>query len=136
MVANDKDCERFAPTLMLERGQAALDLRHVGHQYYSFLCPPSQQLAIPMVGHSYFKKTRFDLHISKILQDEQVSPKDFFFKEMQEISAEGGFRTASVLCTGFSTSQNTVSFTLQRGSFATMVMREIMKPNDPLGAGF
>jgi len=97
---------------------------------------PSQQLAVPMVGHSYFKKTRFDLHISKILQDEQVSPKDFFFNEMQEISAEGGFRTASVLCTDFSIEKNTVSFTLQRGSFATMVMREMMKPDDPLGAGF
>lgn len=97
---------------------------------------PSQQLAIPMVGHSYFKKTRFDLHISKILQDEHVGPKDFFFKEMQEISAEGGFRTASILCTDFSAKQNTASFTLQRGSFATMVMREIMKPDDPLGAGF
>ncbi len=97
---------------------------------------PGQQLAIPLVGHSYFKKTRFDLHISKILQDEQVSPKDFFFKEMQEISSEGGFRTASILCTDFSTKQNTASFTLQRGSFATMVMREIMKPEDPLKAGF
>ncbi len=97
---------------------------------------PSQQLAIPLVGHSYFKKTRFDLYISKILQDEQVSPKDFFFKEMQEISTEGGFRTASILCTNFSTEKNTVSFTLQRGSFATMVMREIMKPVDPLTAGF
>ncbi|HSA97874.1 MAG TPA: tRNA pseudouridine(13) synthase TruD, partial [Candidatus Nitrosotenuis sp.] len=97
---------------------------------------PSQQLAVPMVGHSYFKKTRFDLHISKIMQDEGVSPKDFFFKEMQEISAEGGFRTASVRCTNFSVEKNAASFTLQRGSFATIVMREIMKPDDPLGAGF
>lgn len=97
---------------------------------------PSQQLAVPLIGHSYFKKTRFDFHLSKILQDEQVTPKDFFFKEMQEISTEGGFRTASVLCTSFSIEQNTVSFTLQRGSFATMVLREMMKPGDPLGAGF
>lgn len=97
---------------------------------------PTQQLAVPLIGHSYFKKTRFDFHLSKILQDEQVTPKDFFFKEMQEISTEGGFRTASVLCTSFSIEQNTVSFTLQRGSFATMVLREMMKPGDPLGAGF
>ena len=96
----------------------------------------NQQLAIPMVGHSYFKKTRFDTFISKILQDEQVNPKDFFFKEMQEISTEGGFRTASILCANFSIEKDTVSFTLQRGSFATMVMREIIKPNDPLKSGF
>ena len=96
----------------------------------------SQHLAIPLVGHSYFKKTRFDFHISKIMQDEQVTPKDFFFKEMQEIGAEGGFRTVSILCQNFSVEKNIASFTLQRGSFATMVMREIMKPDDPLGAGF
>lgn len=96
----------------------------------------NQHLAIPLVGHSYFKKTRFDFHISKIMQDEQVTPKDFFFKEMQEIGAEGGFRTVSILCHDFSVEKNTASFTLQRGSFATMVMREIMKPDDPLGAGF
>lgn len=96
----------------------------------------SQQLAVPLVGYSYFKKTRFDFHISKILQDEGVRPSDFYIKEMQEASAEGGFRTAAISCKNLSIRGDMVSFELQRGSFATMVLREMMKPNNPLEAGF
>jgi tRNA pseudouridine13 synthase len=95
-----------------------------------------QQLAIPLVGYSYFKKTRFDFHIAKILQDEQVSPSEFYLKEMQEASSEGGFRTARLVCRNFEVSGDKVSFVLQRGSFATILMREIIKPADPLKAGF
>jgi len=96
----------------------------------------SQKLAIPMVGFSYFKKTRFDYHISKILEQEQVKPSDFYLKEMQESSNEGGFRSAAIQCDAFAINSDTVSFTLQRGSFATMIMREIIKPQSPLEAGF
>ena len=96
----------------------------------------SQKLAIPLVGHSYYKKTRFDFHIQKILFDEAVSTKDFLIKELQEVSIEGGFRNASLSCTDYSLNDNIASFTLSRGSFATIVLREIMKPNEPLLAGF
>lgn len=96
----------------------------------------SQQLAVPLVGYSYFKKTRFDLHISKILQDEEISPSNFYLKEMQEVSSEGGFRTARITCADFAANKYTTSFTLQRGSFATIVMREIIKPSVPLVMGF
>lgn len=95
-----------------------------------------QQLAIPLVGYSYFKKTRFDYYISRILQDEQISPSEFYLKEMQEASNEGGFRTARLVCRNFEARGDTVSFELQRGSFATILMREIIKPADPLEAGF
>jgi len=97
---------------------------------------PSQRLAVPIVGHSYFKKTRFDYYISQILSEEEVSAKNFFIKEMQEISNEGGFRNSSILCDDFLIKNNTVSFTLSRGSYATMILREIMKPENPLEAGF
>lgn len=96
----------------------------------------TQRLAVPLVGHSYFKKTRFDYHISKILEHEQIKPSDFFLKEMQEVSHEGGFRSALIVCTDFAIKSDVVSFSLQRGSFATMVMREIIKPQRPLEAGF
>lgn len=96
----------------------------------------SQKLAIPMVGYSYFKKTRFDYHISKILEQEQIKPSDFYLKETQELSNEGGFRSASITCSDFAIHSDVVSFSLQRGSFATMVMREIIKPQNPLEAGF
>jgi tRNA pseudouridine13 synthase len=96
----------------------------------------SQKLAIPMIGFSYFKKTRFDYHISKILEQEQVKSSDFYLKEMQESSSEGGFRSAAIQCDDFAVQSDVVSFSLQRGSFATMVLREIIKPQSPLEAGF
>ena len=57
-------------------------------------------------------------------------------KELQETSIEGGFRNASLSCTDYSLNDNIVSFTLSRGSFATILLREIMKPEEPLLAGF
>ena len=95
-----------------------------------------QTLALPFVGYAYYKKTRFDYQISKIFQREEVSPKDFFIKEMQEVSNEGGFRQAAINCTNYSALNNTVEFSLSRGSFATVLLREIMKPADPIKAGF
>jgi tRNA pseudouridine13 synthase len=97
---------------------------------------PAQNIAVPLVGYSYFKKTRFDYHISKILSEQQISPKDFYIKPMQEVSNEGGFRTARLMCGDFVAKNDTASFTLRRGSFATIVMREIIKPADPLESGF
>ncbi len=95
-----------------------------------------QNLALPFVGYSYYKKTRFDFQISKILEQEEVSPKDFFIKEMQEASSEGGFRQAAIHCTDYSSHGDVVEFSLSRGSFATILLREIMKPEDPMLAGF
>ncbi|MGD8707348.1 MAG: tRNA pseudouridine(13) synthase TruD [Nitrosopumilaceae archaeon] len=95
-----------------------------------------QRLSVPFVGYSYYKKTRFDYYISKILDLEEISPKDFFIKEMQEISNEGGFRQAAVICSNYSAHHDMMEFTLSRGSFATIVLREIIKPEDPLNAGF
>lgn len=95
-----------------------------------------QNLAIPIVGFSYFKKTRFDYYISKILESEEISPKDFFLKDMQELSNEGGFRHATIQCHDYSCNGDWVEFSLSRGSFATIILREIIKPSDPISAGF
>jgi tRNA pseudouridine13 synthase len=95
-----------------------------------------QHLALPFVGYSYYKKTRFDYQISKILGQEEITPKDFFIKEMQEVSSEGGFRQAAIHCSDYSSYETIVEFSLSRGSFATILLREIMKPKDPMIAGF
>ena len=95
-----------------------------------------QRLALPFVGYSYYKKTRFDYQISRILEQEEIAPKDFFIKEMQEVSSEGGFRQAAIHCYDYSSCGTVVEFSLSRGSFATILLREIMKPNDPILAGF
>lgn len=97
---------------------------------------PDQKLAIPLVGYSYSKRNRFDHQISKILDEEQMSPKNFFVKEMQEVSEEGGFRHSVMCCSDFASSPPHVSFTLSRGSYATILLREIIKPSDPITAGF
>ena len=95
-----------------------------------------QRLTIPLVGHSYFNKTRFDYYIQKILEEEEVSPSEFLIKNFQEISIEGGFRNTSIQCDEFHVSNSTVEFQLSRGSYATIVIREILKPDDPLSCGF
>ena len=97
---------------------------------------PSQRLSIPFVGYSYYKKTRFHYYIEKILRDEGITHKDFFSKEIQEISSEGGFRNSSIKCDDYEVKDNIVSFSLSRGSFATIVLREIIKPENPLTSGF
>ena len=97
---------------------------------------PSQRLAIPFVGYSYYKKTRFHYYIEKILRNEGITHKDFFSKEIQEISSEGGFRNSSIKCDDYTAKDSTVSFSLSRGSFATIVLREIIKPENPLISGF
>jgi len=96
----------------------------------------TQKLAIPLVGHSYYKKSRFDFYIKKILDEELVSPKDFFIKDFQEISIDGGFRNASINYQNLSIFQNLIKFQLQRGSYATILLREILKPENPLECGF
>lgn len=109
------------------------DLKGIIGKYVQGL---DQHLALPFVGYSYYKKTRFDYQISKILEQEEISPKDFFIKEMQEVSSEGGFRQAAIHCFDYSSTDDTVEFSLSRGSFATILLREIMKPTDPIAAGF
>ena len=95
-----------------------------------------QRLTVPLVGHSYFKKTRFDYYIQKILEQEQVSPSEFLIKDFQEISVEGGFRNSSIQCDNFHVSKDMVEFQLSRGSYATIIIREILKPDNPLSCGF
>lgn len=97
---------------------------------------PNQRLAVPLVGYSYSKKNRFDNYISKVLAEQQITPKEFFIKEMQEASDEGGFRQATISCSDFTIKEPYVEFTLSRGSYATILLREIIKPQDPVAAGF
>ena len=116
-----------------ESGDICFDLKGIIGKFVKGL---DQKLALPFVGYSYYKKTRFDYQISQIMQQEEVTPKDFFIKEMQEVSSEGGFRQAAIDCSNYSSYDDVVEFTLSRGSFATILLREIMKPSEPIYAGF
>jgi tRNA pseudouridine13 synthase len=72
-----------------------------------------------------------------MLKEENISPKDFYVKEMQELSVEGGFRQLPILVNDFSYSDDLlVKFKIPVGSYATILLRELMKPNDPIKSGF
>ncbi|MDF2726553.1 MAG: truD [Nitrososphaera sp.] len=95
--------------------------------------------AIRMAGYSFQPgKGRFENITRAILHEEKVAPKDFYIKEMQELSQQGGFRQASLWCTDFWYERDPlrVSFKLPKGSYATTLLREIIKPDDPIKSGF
>lgn len=84
----------------------------------------------------------------EILKNEGVRPADFHISRMPKISATGGLRIALSPIGDFSLAEPTadlanpgkrkvsVDFTLGKGSYATVVLREFMKPRDPRRAGF
>src|ERR687897_250282 len=94
--------------------------------------------AVRLAGYSFqLGKGRFELITKKIMDEENVTPRDFYIKEMQELSNQGGFRQASLCCRDFSYKGSLVlSFKLPKGAYATTLLREIMKPEDPINAGF
>jgi tRNA pseudouridine13 synthase len=94
--------------------------------------------AMHLPGYS-FKSTdgRIERKLSHMLKVENISPKDFYVKEMQELSVEGGFRQLPILVNDFSYSDDLlVKFKIPVGSYATILLRELMKPNDPIKSGF
>jgi len=95
--------------------------------------------AIRMAGYTFQPgKGRFENITKAILEEEGVTAKDFYIKEMQELSHQGGFRQAPLWCMDFSYSKNPLvaSFKLPKGSYATTLLREIIKPQDPIKSGF
>lgn len=102
----------------------------------------SQKLMVPavrMAGYTFQAgKGRFETLTKSLMEQENLVPKDFYIKEMQELSQQGGFRQAPLWCRDFSYSKDplTVSFKLPKGSYATILLRELLKPTDPIAAGF
>ena len=107
------------------------------------------RLAIPLIGFKQPLSRGVQGEIEKqILETENVSPEDFKIPNMPEISTRGSFRTATTPVNSFSMDEAqydskrpkshdvAVSFTLYRGSYATVLLREIMKPRDIVKQGF
>ena len=98
---------------------------------------PGPVPAVPLAGYAHYRKTRFEGAVSAAMEGDGAGPRDFLAKGMPEIGLDGGFRSAAARCTAVSTpGREAVSFELGRGSYATTVMREIMKPAEPLACGF
>lgn len=104
---------------------------------------PPPEPAVPMVqvvGYAYRNYgSRFDSCVEQVIREEGVAAREFYVKEMQEVSAEGGFRMAhmAVADANFECSGATAElrFTLGRGEYATVLLREIVKPADPAASG-
>jgi tRNA pseudouridine13 synthase len=107
------------------------------------------RLAIPLIGFKQHTSKGAQGEIEKqILEKEDVSPEDFQIPDMPEISARGRLRTATTPVNSFSIDDISsdsnragrqkleVSFMLYRGSYATIVLREIMKPRNIVRQGF
>jgi len=94
--------------------------------------------AMQLPGYSFKSKDgRFEDKMSIMMKEENISPKNFHVKEMQELSVEGGFRQLPSLVTDFSYCENLiVKFKMPIGSYATILLRELMKPEDPIKSGF
>jgi tRNA pseudouridine13 synthase len=94
--------------------------------------------AIRLVGYNYQPgKNRFDHITKRILADENISPTAFYLKDLQELSLQMGFRQTSLCCSEFSHfGMLELLFKLPKGSYATTLLRELIKPLDPIKAGF
>lgn len=96
---------------------------------------------IRLPGYSFQPgKNRFDKIIKEFMKQENIIAKDFFIKEMQELSESGGFRQACYVCKNFKYKREEnsllVGFSVPKGSYATVLLRELIKPVNPIESGF
>jgi tRNA pseudouridine13 synthase len=84
--------------------------------------------------------SRFDRLEVDVMRAEEVTPIEFYIREANELSSEGGFRRACLLSRDESYEIRgkdlSLSFVLGPGEYATALLREILKPDDPNLAGF
>lgn len=106
--------------------------------------PPPEGDSIPLVqivGYAYRDYgSRFDRALSLVIADEEVSPASFYVKEAEEMSSEGGFRQAPMLARDLSYERKErgflLEFSLGKGEYATVLLRDVVKPVQPGLSGF
>ncbi len=107
------------------------------------------QVAVPLIGFKQHPSEGVQGEIEKgIIKDENVIPRDFYIPSLPEISAPGRLRTVLVPISDLSVEEASrdsssplkrklrLSFTLHRGSYATVLLREFMKPRNLIKAHF
>ena len=107
------------------------------------------RIAVPLVGYKQPTSSGIQGEIeNEILERENISLNNFYIKNMRETSVKGELRVIITPLIMFSyekpykdpikPSKNLLkcSFTLQRGSYATIFLRELMKPRNIIKAGF
>jgi tRNA pseudouridine13 synthase len=107
------------------------------------------RVALPLVGIKQSLSQGVMGQIEKqVLEEESVETGNFKVGAVREMSRKGGLRAvvapvrnfkligASACAVDQNAHQADLSFMLLRGSYATVFLREIMKPSDPITAGF
>jgi tRNA pseudouridine13 synthase len=106
------------------------------------------RIALPIVGLRQKLSQGIMGQIEKeVLAEEGIKVENLRINELSRIGAKGGLRTALTPIKDFKLQniladtsdkgcQVQLGFILLRGSYATIVLREIMKPTDPITAGF
>ena len=108
-----------------------------------------EYVSLPLIGfkQSFSSGTQGEIE-RKILEEEKLTPQHFCVAFMPEISAAGGLRSILLRIKVFSLGKPRtdsanpskrmlrLAFKLRKGSYATVVLREFMKPQDPVDAGF
>ncbi len=105
---------------------------------------PKEGDAVPLVqivGYAYRNYgSRFDGVLARVIEEEGVSPGSFYIKEAEEMSSEGSFRPAPLLSSDLSFRRDdrgfVLEFSLGKGEYATVLLREVLKPERPQLAGF
>ena len=106
------------------------------------------RVALPILGI----KQKISGHVmgeleSEILAEEGVEAEGLRFNVLSRVGRKGGLRTTVAPVMDFKLQNTssiiegkgigaTLSFKLLRGCYATVLLREIMKPQDPVAAGF
>jgi len=107
------------------------------------------RVALPLIGIKQKPSQGAMGHIERqILEEEGIRTENFRVNEISKVSGRGGLRAVLTPVQGFklhgtsasapdqNASQADLSFMLLRGSYATVFLREIMKPENPIKAGF
>jgi tRNA pseudouridine13 synthase len=126
-----------------------MPLNQVLNEDYTVKVSNTTCVALPLVG---FKQSisvgRQGEVEKKILEAENVKPNDFRVTKMPKISAQGGLRTALASINSLSVEKPTldqanrkkrqikIGFMLPSGSYATVLLRELMKSQNLVKTGF
>jgi tRNA pseudouridine13 synthase len=132
-----------------ERIRQGMPINRIQKGEYTQQVNNQDWLALPIVGYkqplSHGNQGEIE---KKILEEENITPEQFHISAMPRISAEGGLRKALMSLEDFKVTKPTMdsvnparqqvelSFTLSKGSYATVVLREFMKPEDLVASGF
>jgi tRNA pseudouridine13 synthase len=126
-----------------------LPLNKILNGDYTLKVDNATRLALPLIGFRQSTSSGIQGEMEKeILETEKIEPGNFRVHHIREISSAGGLRLALASIkdleiekptldqTNSSKLQVKMEFMLPSGSYATVLLREFMKPRNPVEAGF